>query len=115
MKNLTINKLALRCSPIIICLLIAATGCFGKGGKIKTPKVSNPESVSASCAQTAGLDEKDTAALTKAIKHYDGEFTDEFKLSAMTIISNSHTLDPATKDTVTKEYLSCVENSAQKK
>ncbi|MFI5323369.1 MAG: hypothetical protein ACHQ6U_07525 [Thermodesulfobacteriota bacterium] len=116
MKNLIPNKRTLCRSLILICLLAASTGCFWKGNKTKTAKISNPESVSSTCAKNAGLDEKDTSALKAAIKHYDGEFTDEFKLNAMSIIANSHTVNPKQRNSVTKEYLSCVEgNTAQKK
>ena len=109
-----VNKFALCYTPILVSLLLTATGCFSKGNN-KSVKISDPVSVYTTCAKNAGLDEKDTAALTRAIKHYDGEFTDEFKLSAMTVISSSRTMDSAKKDAVTKEYLSCVENSVQKK
>lgn len=99
----------------LICLLATATGCFWKSEQIKTAKVSDPASVSTTCAQNAGLDENDTAALVRAIKRYDGEMSDEFKLRAMTVISDSRSIDPSKKDSVTRDYLSCVENSAQKK
>lgn len=115
MKILTLNKSALCSSIILICLLATATGCFWKSEQIKTAKVSDPASVSTTCAQNAGLDEKDTAALVTAIKHYHGEMSDEFKLRAMTVITDSHSIDPSKKDSVTQEYLSCVANSAQKK
>lgn len=111
-----LNKCTICHTLILICLITVATGCFWKKGEdIKPPEVSNPEQVSETCAKNAGLDEKDTAALTSAIKHYDGKFSDEFKLSAMSIISTSHAVDPKQKDTVTREYISCVGNSAHKK
>ncbi len=99
---------------LIACLVIAAVGCAKTGPKIKSPKVDNPAEVSAACTQNQGLDEEVSAALAKALKNYDGKLSDEFKLRAMVIVSESDSIAPAERNPVLKGYFSCLQNSASK-
>lgn len=104
-----------------LCLLTlvffagTATGCFWKGDEVKFPKVSDPESVSASCAQKQGLDQELTKKLSETFKHYDGEITDEFKLAASSIVFESDSVAASDRDPVLKEYFSCLAGSSKKK
>ena len=112
-KDLNITVLS-----FLVLILFAGTaaGCFWKGGEeVKFSKVSDPESVSVSCTQKQGLDQDVTNKLSKAFKHYDGVLTDEFKLTAETVVSESKTIAPNDRNTVLKEYFSCLAGSSQKK
>ncbi|HVY55992.1 MAG TPA: hypothetical protein VHC46_09580 [Thermodesulfobacteriota bacterium] len=100
---------------VLLLLAGAVSGCFWKGDEVKFSKVSEPESVSASCTQKQGLDQDLTNKLAKMFKHYDGEITDEFKLAAETIVSESNNIDAKDRNTVLKEYFSCLAASSSQK
>lgn len=116
MKILTTNQIARLYLPLIICLVITAAGC-GKSAapKIKSPKVGDPAEISTTCAQNLGLDEKDSLSLATALKKYDGKITDEFKLRAMVIITESDSVNPDDSNDLLKSYFSCLENHATSK
>ncbi len=95
---------------------MTAAGC-GKSAspKIKSPKVDDPAEISTTCAQNLGLEEQDSQALVKALKNYDGKISDEFKLRAMVIITESDSVNPDDTNDVLKSYFSCLENYAGEK
>jgi hypothetical protein len=109
------KKPALYYSLVLICVLGAATGCFWKGDEVKFPKASDPEAAAASCAQSQGFDEQVTKRLTQAFKDYDGEVNDEFKLAASTIITESDSVPATQRNSVMKEYFSCLAGPSEKK
>ena len=90
-------------------------GCFWKGDEVKFPKVSDPEDTSAGCAQSQGFDPELTKQLSEALKDYDGEINDEFKLKASALVAESGSVPVAQRNSVLKEYFSCLSNSAEKK
>ena len=102
---------------LLVLILSAgvAAGCFWKKDEVKFSRVSEPESVSTSCTQKQGFDQDLTNKLAKAFKQHDGEITDEFKLTAETIFSESKNIPAKDSNTVLKEYFSCLAGSAQKK
>ena len=112
MKILSVIKTARFYLLFITCIVIALSGCFSKEYKIKSAKVKNPSDVSAACAQNLGLDAEDTEGLTRALKKNDGKLDDEFKLRAMTVISESDSVDTADSNSLLKSYFSCLEDSA---
>ncbi|MEQ9619770.1 MAG: hypothetical protein RIG61_11445 [Deltaproteobacteria bacterium] len=115
MKILNVNPITRSYLLIIICLFITAAGC-GKSAspKIKSQKVDNPAETSTTCAQNTGLEEQDSETLAKALKNYGGKISDEFKLRAMAIISESDSVNPEDANDVLKNYFSCLENYAAK-
>ena len=115
MKITDPHKPALYYLLVLICLLGTSTGCFWKGDEVKFPKVSDPEEVSAACAQKQGFDEQTTKRLTESFKDYDGEVNDEFKLAASTIITESGSVPAPQRNSVLKEYFSCLAGTAKKK
>jgi hypothetical protein len=88
------------------------SGCFWKGDEVKFAKVSDPASVSAGCAQSQGFDPELTKQLSEALKDYDGEINDEFKLKASALVTESGSVPAPQRNTVLKEYFSCLSNSA---
>ncbi len=106
---------ALYYSLVLICALVAATGCFWKGDEVKFPKASDPEAAATSCAQSQGFDEQVTKRLTYQFKEHDGEVSDDFKLAASTIISESGKVPAPQRNAVLKEYFSCLAGPAEKK
>jgi len=99
---------------LLVLILFAGTvtGCFWKGDEVKFPKVSDPESVSTACTQKQGLDQDLTNKLSRAFKNNDGEITDEFKLTASSIVSESKSVPASDRNPVLKEYFSCLAGSA---
>lgn len=107
-----VNK-TVRCLALLVtCLVFAAAGCAKTGPKVESPKVPDAADVSTACAQRQGFDEEVSESLAKAIKTYDGKLSDEFKLRAMVIISESDTLTNPEKNVVLTEYFSCLQSSA---
>ena len=99
----------------MICVLGAATGCFWKGDEVKFPKASDPEAAAAACAQNQGFDPELTKQLTEALKDYDGVINDEFKLKALALVTESDNVPAPQRNSVLKEYFSCLAGSAEKK
>jgi hypothetical protein len=100
---------------VMICFAAGTTGCFWKGDEVKFAKVSDPANVSAGCAQSQGFDPELTNLLTEALKDYDGVINDEFKLKASALVTESDSVPAAQRNSVLKEYFSCLSNSAEKK
>jgi hypothetical protein len=103
------------CLLTLIFLAGTATGCFWKGDEVKFTKVSDPESVSVACTQKQGLDQELTKKLSEAFKHYDGEITDEFKLTASSIVFESDSVAASERNPALKEYFTCLAGSSEKK
>jgi len=97
---------------VMICFAGGAAGCFWKGDEVKFAKVSDPAGVSAGCAQSQGFSPELTKQLSEALKDYDGEINDEFKLKASALVAESDSVPVAQRNSVLKEYFSCLSNSA---
>jgi hypothetical protein len=111
MKIKDLKKPALLFMLVLTCLS-GATGCLFKGDEVKFAKVSDPESVSAGCAQSQGLDPALTTQLAEALKDYDGVINDEFKLKASALVTESDSVPAQQRNQVLKEYFSCLSSSA---
>lgn len=95
---------------------MTAAGCSRSSSpKIKSPKVDDPVEISTTCAQNLALEEQDSQELARALKNYGGKISDEFKLRAMVIITESDSVSPDDTNTVLKNYFSCLENYAGEK
>ena len=115
MKILHVRKTSRSCAVLVICLLFAIVGCAKTGPKVNFPKVDDPAEISNQCAGNVGFDEQISLALAAALRKYDGKLSDEFKLRAMTVVSDSDSVPTSARDSLLKEYFSCLENSAVKK
>lgn len=114
MKSESTNKIIRRCSLLIACLVLTAVGCAKTGPKVKSPKVPNAAEVSNACAQKLGFDEWVTTELARALKNYDSKLSDEFKLRAMVVLTESDKVEYSERNTVLKEYFSCLQSAASK-
>lgn len=114
MKSQSKNKIIRCCSLLIACLVLAVAGCGKTGPKVKSAKVPNPAEVSTACAQKQGFDEWVSEELAKALNKHGGKLSDEFKLRAMVIVTESDTVDYSERNTVLKEYFSCLQVSTSK-
>ena len=99
----------------MICLAGGVTGCLFKGDEVKFAKVSDPASVSDGCAQSRGFSPELSKQLAEAFKDYDGEVNDEFKLKAEALVYESDSVPAQDRNTVLKDYFSCLSGSAEKK
>ncbi len=115
MKTTRPNRAGLFTLIALICIVCVMSGCFWKGDEVKFSKVSDPENTSAGCAQSQGFDPELTKQLAEALKDYDGEINDEFKLKASALVTESGSVPAPQRNTVLKEYFSCLSNSAEKK
>ena len=116
MKILKMNKSAISFLLIIMFLVMTAAGCKRSASpKIKSPKVDDPVEISTTCAQNLALEEQDSQALAKALKKFDGKISDEFKLRAMVIITESDSVNPEDSNDLLKSYFTCLENYAGEK
>lgn len=113
--KITAPKIPALCLLALISLAGASTGCFWKGDEVKFQKVSDAESVSASCSQKMGFDPDLTKLLSEALKDYDGEINDEFKLKAMALVTESPSVPAQQRNDVLKEYFACLDGSSEKK
>jgi hypothetical protein len=115
MKIKDLKKPALYFLLILLFLAGGPAGCLFKGDEVKFAKVSDPESVSAGCAQSQEFDPALTTQLTEALKDYDGVINDEFKLEASALVTESDAVPAPQRNQVLKEYFSCLSGSAEKK
>lgn len=116
MKISTTNLISRFYLILIIFLVITSVGCRKSASpKVKSPKVDDPVEISTTCAQNLALEEQDSQELARALKDYGGKISDEFKLRAMVIITESDSVSPEDTNTVLKSYFSCLENYAGEK
>src|SRR3990167_10764747 len=115
MKTTRPNRAGLFTLIALICIVCVMSGCFWKGDEVKFAKVSDPAGVSAGCAQSQGFSPELTKQLSEALKDYDGEINDELKLKASALVAESDSVPVAQRNSVLKEYFSCLSNSAEKK
>ena len=107
------NKLLRYCALLITCFLFTAIGCGKNGPKVGYPKVDDPAEISNQCAGNVGFDEQLSLGLAAALREYGGKLDDEFKLRAMMLVSDSDSVPTSARDSLLKEYFSCLDNSAK--
>ncbi len=100
---------------LFLCLVFAIAGCAKTGPEVKYSKVDDPAEISNQCASNIGFDEQVSLALAVALKKYDGRLNDEFKLRAMTIVSDSDSVPTSEREAILKAYFTCLQNSAVRK
>ncbi|MGH7851716.1 MAG: hypothetical protein ACREOP_15590, partial [Thermodesulfobacteriota bacterium] len=100
MKTTRPNRARLFTLIALVCVVCSMHGCFWKGDEVKFPKVSDPENTSAGCAQSQGFDPELTKQLAEALKDYDGEINDEFKLKASALVTESDSVPTANRNSV---------------
>jgi hypothetical protein len=114
MQISTLNRLSRVCALLITVLLFTIASCGKNGPKVDYPKVHDPAEISNQCAGNVGFDEQLSLGLAAALRQYDGKVDDEFKLRAMMLVSDSDSVPTSARDSLLKEYFSCLDNSAKK-
>jgi len=109
-----LNRLSRVCALLITLLVFAIVSCGKNGPKVGYPKVDAPAEISNQCAGNVGFDEQLSLGLAAALRKYDGRVNDEFKLRAMMLVSDSDSVPTPARDSLLKEYFSCLNNSAKK-